>query len=101
MSRANQHSRTGMQRLRGGVLAPPPPGSLKPDPRALRSERLQWQRGCTSRVFKCWPTAKIAAFPAVLRPIAPYFLSTAARAGAKAGAVPPFSQSQPPEGAMR
>jgi hypothetical protein len=102
MSRANQHLRTDLQRLRGGDLAPPLPGSFGQDPRALRPERLRWlAAGCNARLAKSLAPAKIAAFPAVLRPIAPHFFPTAARAEAMVGAVPPFSDPQPPEGAMR
>mgnify|MGYP003542071757 CR=1 FL=1 len=101
MSRANQHLRTGLQRLRSGDLAPPLPGSFGQDPRALRPERLRWLKTDAPSALKSLAPAKIAAFPAVLRPIALPPLSTAARAEAPVGAVPPFSDPQFPEGAMR
>lgn len=101
MSRANQHCRTGLQRLRGGDLAPPSPGSFGSDPRALGSERLRWLKTDSLSAPKNWPPAKIAAFPAGLWPIALTSLSTAARAEAAAGAVPPPVLPQPSGAAMR
>ena len=102
MSRANQHLRTGLQRLRGGDLAPPPPGSFGSDARALRPERLQWLKTDTLSAPKSWSLAKIAAFPAELWPIALlHHLSTAARAEAPVGAVPPLVPTQSQGGAMR
>jgi hypothetical protein len=101
MSRANQHLRTGMQRLRDGDLAPPSLGSFGQDPWVLRPKRLQCLGMAPSAIAKSLAPAKIAAFPAVLRPIATPLLSTAARAEAPVGAVPPPLEFQQPGAAMR
>jgi hypothetical protein len=101
MSRANQHCRTGLQRLRDGDLAPPPPGSFGQDPWVLRPKRLRWLASDALHHAKSLAPAKIAAFPAVLRPIATTHFSTAARAKALAGALPPFNLPQPSGAVMR
>ena len=56
MSRANQHFRTNMQRLRAGGIAPTDLGSSVSGPWALRPKRLQWLSNIRAGF-------KIAAFP--------------------------------------
>ena len=97
MCTASHIARFGQQRLRGGaVYAPPSPGSFGQNPWALGPKRLQWLAQAKSLA-----PAQIAAFPAVLRPIATTFPLTAARAEAMAGALPPFSLPQQSGAVMR
>ena len=87
MCTASHIARFGQQRLRGkGKTAPLQPGSFGQNPQVLRPERLRWLAQAKSLA-----PAQIAASPSVALAHHITHLPTAARAGAMAGASPPFS----------
>ena len=93
MCTASRIDRMSRQRLRGeGMTAPPPPGSFGQDPWVLRPKRLQWLGMALHSIAKNLAPAQIAAsLPVASAHHTTHHLSTAARAGAMAGASPPFT----------
>ena len=97
LSTASRNDRNGLQRPRGGgKTAPPSPGGLGQDPRALRPERLRW----LAFIAKSLSLATMAASSRQLvrRSVQASGLKTSStstctcRLGAMAGTSPPFSR---------